>query len=242
VIPVAAGRWGQSARYLRDMPDIGIVYGSCRERMTEMVRALDPARAATRVAATEDWTVHDVLAHQVGVVSDVNSGNLAGIGTDAWTAAQVAARVDASITDLIAEWEQGAAQFEATLTALGGGQAAVAVADIWNHEQDLRGTLGVEGGRDLAAEQLAIEGYCTLRAAQFTGAGLAPLQLRAGVDEWQCGEGVPTTTVIAEPYELARIICGRRTPDQLRTYLWDGDPEPYIAALAASAPSAPLPT
>jgi uncharacterized protein (TIGR03083 family) len=224
------------------MPDFGIVYGSCRERITEMVRPLDRAQAATRVAATEDWTVHDVVAHQVGVVSDVNAGNLDGIGTDAWTAAQVAARADASIADLITEWERGAAQFEATITAIGSPQGAIAVGDIWNHEQDLRGTLGLEGGRDLAAEQLAIEGYCSLRSTQFTGAGLAPLQLRAGVDEWLCGDGTPTTTIIAEPYELARLICGRRTPEQLRSYLWDGDPEPYIAALAASAPSAPLPT
>jgi uncharacterized protein (TIGR03083 family) len=224
------------------MPDIGIIYGSCRERMTEMVRDLDPARVATRVAATGDWTVHDVLAHQVGVVSDVNAGNLDGIGTDAWTAAQVAARADASIADLITEWDQGAAQFEATITALGSPQGAIAVADIWNHEQDLRGTLAIEGGRDVLAEQLAIEGYCALRSTQFTGGGLAPLQLRAGVDEWLCGAGTPTTTVIAEPYELARLICGRRTPEQLRSYLWDGDPEPYIAALTASAPSAPLPT
>ncbi len=187
------------------MPDVGIVYGSCRERMTEMVRPLDPAQAATRVAATEEWTVHDVVAHQVGVVSDVNAGNLDGIGTDAWTAAQVDARADASIADLIAEWEQGTAQFEATITALGSPQGAIAVADIWNHEQDLRGALGVEGGRDPLAEQLAIEGYCALRSTQFTGAGLAPLQLRAGVDEWLCGAGTPSTTVIAEPYELARL-------------------------------------
>ena len=224
------------------MPEVGIVYGSCRERMTEMVGALDATEAATRVAATEDWTVHDVVAHQVGVVADVNAVNLDGIGTDAWTAAQVAARAGTSIADLIAEWEQGSPQFEATITALGSPQGAIAVADIWNHEQDLRGALDVEGGRDPAAEHLAIEGYCALRSNQFTGVGLAPLQLRAGIDEWLCGAGTPTTTVIAEPYELARLICGRRTADQLWSYLWDGDPEPYIAALAASAPSAPLPT
>ncbi len=224
------------------MPDVGIVYGSCRERMTEMVRPLDPAQAATRVAATEEWTVHDVVAHQVGVVSDVNTGNLDGIGTDAWTAAQVDARTDASIADMIAEWEQGSAQFEATITALGSPQGAIAVADIWNHEQDLRGALAVEGGRDPLAEQLAIEGYS--RAAQH-----------------------PVHRVRARPAAAARrgrrVALWRRHPDddghrralrarpphlwpahpeQLRSYLWDGDPEPYIAALAASVPPAPLPT
>jgi uncharacterized protein (TIGR03083 family) len=224
------------------MTDVGTIYGSCRERLGQLVGNLDVDQLAIRVPATAEWTVHDVVAHQVGVVSDINAGNFDGIGTPPWTAAQVAARRDASIGDLIAEWTRGAAQFEATLTALGGGQAALAVADVWNHEQDIRGALGVEGGRDPTAEHLSIEGYCSARSGQITDAGLAPLRLRAGVDEWLWGEGTPSATVIAEPYELARLICARRTPDQMRSFIWDDDPEPYVALLRADAPTEPLPT
>ncbi len=70
--------------------------------------------------------------------------------------------------------------------------------------------------------------------------GVAPLRFRAGVDEWRFGEGEPGATVIAEPYELARLICGRRTAEQIRGYLWDGDPEPYVSLLAAPNLAEPL--
>jgi uncharacterized protein (TIGR03083 family) len=230
------------SRYLRGMAEIGIVYGAGRERFAGMLRELDKGQLATRVAATADWTVHDVVAHLVGVVTDVNAGKLDGIGSEACNAAQVAERRDGSISDLIAEWEQGAPQFEATITAFPGVHSLLAVADLWNHEQDVRGTLGIEGGHDPLAEHMSIEGYAGARVGQFADAGLAPLQLRSGVDEWLAGEGTPGATVTAEPYELARLICERRTAEQARAYRWEGDPEPYVALLTANGPSEPLPT
>jgi uncharacterized protein (TIGR03083 family) len=57
------------------------------------------------------WTVHDVLAHLSGVVADVLAGNFAGIATEPWTLAQVEARRDASVEELLAEWELGAPAF-----------------------------------------------------------------------------------------------------------------------------------
>jgi uncharacterized protein (TIGR03083 family) len=224
------------------MADEGLTYGACRERLSRLVLDIDEAQAATPVPATPEWTVHDVIAHQVGVVTDVNNGNLDGMGSDPWTAAQVASRRDVPMAKLIAEWEDGAPQFEAGLTVLGGPLAALAVADVWNHEQDIRGTLRIEGGRDPVAEHLSIAGYCGMKTGAVAEAGLAPLRLRAGVDEWVVGDGTPETTVIAEPYELARFICFRRTADQVRAYMWDGDPEPYVALFTGDGPSEPLPT
>jgi len=224
------------------MTDVGLVYGACRERIAGLVRDLDDERAAQRVTATPDWSVHDVLAHLVGVVSEINAGKVDGVGSRERTAAAVAERRDVTIADLIAEWERDAPQFEGALTLLGGPYASLAVADIWNHEQDLRGELGILGGRDPIAEHLAIEGYSDARTRDLTEAGLPPLRLRAGVDEWVVGHGTPATTVITEPYELARFICFRRTAEQVRAYLWDGDPEPYVALFTESGPAEPLPT
>jgi uncharacterized protein (TIGR03083 family) len=210
-----------------------VIYGACRGRMTEIVRGLDDRRLATPVPATGAWTVHDVVAHLVGVVTDINAARFDGLGSEEANAVQVADRRDRSVAELIDEWEAGAAQFEATLTAIGGVRAELGIADIWNHEQDVRGALGIPGGRDPEAEHAAISGYCGVRVAQVAQAGVAPLRLRAGVDEWRCGEGELGATVIAEPYELARLICGRRTAEQIRGYLWDGDPEPYVSLLVA---------
>ena len=41
--------------------------------------------------------------------------------------------------------------------------------------------------------------------------------------------------------ELVRDLA-RRTADHVRAYLWDGDPEPYVALFTADGPAAPLPT
>jgi uncharacterized protein (TIGR03083 family) len=222
--------------------DVGLVYGSCRERISKLVRELPDDRAALRVAATPEWTVHDVVAHLTGIVADINAGNLDGIGTPARTAAQVAERQGVPIPDILAEWTTGAAQFEAALTMLGGPMAALAVADIWNHEQDVRGTLGVEGGRDPLAEELAIVGYSDARTRDITEAGLAPLRLKAGTEEWIVGPGEPAATLTTEPYELARFICRRRTAAQAREYRWDGDADPYIELFTGAGPAEPLPT
>jgi uncharacterized protein (TIGR03083 family) len=223
------------------MTDVGTVYGACRERLSALVRGLDEAQAATVVPATPAWTVHDAVAHLVGITADLNAGNLDGIGSDPWTEAQVESRRGMSMGELIAEWTAAAPQFEASITAVGGVVAAAAVADIWNHEQDIRGALNIEGGHDPAAEKLAIEGYAALRKGTLDAAGLPPLRLRAGVDEWTIGEGEPAATVTTEPFEIARLICIRRTAEEARAYQWEGDAEPYVQVLTADGPREPLP-
>jgi hypothetical protein len=65
----------------------GAAYGVVRERVTALVRTLDPAAEATPVPATPAWSVHDLLAHLVGVSRDAVEGRLDGVSTDAWTAA-----------------------------------------------------------------------------------------------------------------------------------------------------------
>lgn len=42
------------------------------------------------------------------------------------------------------------------------------------------------------------------------------------------GDGEPGATVKTNRFEFFRAMSGRRSPDQIRAYEWDGDPEPYI--------------
>ena len=178
--------------------------------------------------------MHDVVAHLVGSVADVLAGRVDGIGSPAWTAAQVDARRDASIAEMLAEWHAAAPQFEDTLRTVGGPMAALGVADVWNHEQDLRGALGV--AREQRSGRRA-HGHRGLRADGRRQPGRPTASRRCG--SWPAtrpslsGDGEPGATVTGTPYELARPLAGRRTAAQLRALTWDGDADPYIATLAA---------
>ena len=58
--------------------------------------------------------------------------------------------------------------------------------------------------------------------------GLPAFTIRAGEREWVVGQGDPIATVVADPFELARAASGRRSPEQVRSYDWTGDPDPFI--------------
>lgn len=204
-----------------------MLYGATRERVGSLVRDLDDAAAATPVPACPDWTVHDVVAHLAGTVTDVLAGNLDGVGGDVWTGAQVAARRDVPIADLVDEWDKGAPQFEDGLRAIGGAMAATAVSDVFQHEQDVRNAIGRQGGRDHDVMLTIVESYVPGLARRIGEAGLGSLHIEAGAHGFTAGDGDPVATVRAEPFELVRAMGGRRTVDEIRALDWDGDPAPY---------------
>ena len=71
----------------------GRLYADTRGRGVLLFRSLDLSEERRPVPLSPAWTVRDVAAHVCGINADVVSGNLAGLGTDDWTAAQVAAWV-----------------------------------------------------------------------------------------------------------------------------------------------------
>jgi uncharacterized protein (TIGR03083 family) len=222
------------------MTDYGTQYGTCRERITALVDGLSTDEARTPVGACPDWTVHDVVAHLSGAVADVLAGRLEGAGSPAWTAAQVDARRDTPVAQMIDEWNAAAPQFEDGLRTIGPPMAAIAVADAWHHEQDLRGALGRAGGADPALEHTAIDAMAPLVGGAISAQGLAPLRVVAGSVTVQTADGTPGATVTGAPYELARALMGRRTAEEIRALTWEGDAEPYVAALAATGPPSPI--
>ncbi|MFN2613353.1 MAG: hypothetical protein ABR552_00865, partial [Actinomycetota bacterium] len=58
---------------------------------------------------------------------------------------------------------------------------------------------------------------------------LPAFKIVAGTREWTIGDGEPVATVSADPFELARAVSGRRSPDQIRAFEWQGDPEPFLS-------------
>jgi hypothetical protein len=106
-------------------------------------------------------------------------------------------------------------------------------ADAAVHEQDIRGAVDIPGARD--GEQItgAVEFLLStfLRPAA-TELGLGPLALRTDDVDAVLGDGTPVATVITDTFELFRAATGRRSADQIRHWLWNGDPTPYLPLFA----------
>lgn len=207
------------------------VYAHCRKQLLELATTLDESRHETPVPALPLWTVRDTYAHLVGNVADALAGNLAGQGTASWTAAQVADRADRSLADICAEWAANAEHFDAELRAnpVLWGNAF----DLWHHEQDIRAALGEPVDRDEARLRFTFD-IMAPAATSFWPPDTPAVQLAADDlrQEWQLGEGTPSTTVHASGYELARAIAGRRSRGQVEALGWD-NPAPHIARMPA---------
>jgi uncharacterized protein (TIGR03083 family) len=127
--------------------DVGAAYAAGRQRLTELVQDLDEDAAAMPVPCCPAWSVTDVVAHLTGVCADVLAGRIDGVGTDPWTDAQVVARRDLPLKDVVAEWNDVAPAVEAMAGAFGAAGFQW-VGDQAIHEHDVRGALDRPGARD----------------------------------------------------------------------------------------------
>ena len=137
------------------MGEVAQAFRGCRERITEIVHGLDDRMAETIVPACPAWTVHDVVAHLAGSLSDAGAGRLEGAGTDSRTAQQVAPRRHVSLTEVLREWNDHAVVVEPLMDSAGD-IASQGVADAVSHEHDIRGALCVPGARDCDAVRIGL--------------------------------------------------------------------------------------
>ncbi|MDQ3757703.1 MAG: hypothetical protein M3394_07630, partial [Actinomycetota bacterium] len=192
----------------------------------------------------------DVVAHLAGVCADVLAGNIEGVATDPWTAAQVEARRGRSIKELVDEWSEVAPPVEGMAEHFPGRVATQWVLDLTTHEHDIRHALRTPGARDSDAVAMALEFMVGGLATSVAAHGLPPLEVRADGASWVVGgEGetdmgavllgaeppiggdrVPEATVEASGFELFRALTGRRSVDQVRRFSWTGDAERYLPA------------
>lgn len=209
------------------MGDVGTAYAGCRARINELVGDLDAHQATAGVPTCPRWSVHDVVAHLTGVVSDALDGRLDGVATDRWTAAQVDARRARTMAELLAEWNSRAPTFEDLLDAIGepGRQA---VGDAVTHEHDIRAALGASGARASDAVQIGFDFVARMFVAAATGRGFSlSVTTIDGLEFGDPGAGVVLT---GDAFELLRAMTGRRSVEQLLLMDWKGDPEAVIPA------------
>lgn len=187
--------------------DLGSLYRASRRRITTLV---DDAKAETWVPATPLWRVHDVIAHLAGITEDVMTENMAGVTTDAWTAAQVERGRTQTLDELLSLWDRYAPTVEEFLSSPHGASAYLAVLDIHTHEADVLNALGLPV--DLPDDFLHwMQPVLERDFHEAVGsAGCDPVEVTASNLQWFRGR------------------LGRRTEHEVRSYGWSHDPGPYL--------------
>jgi uncharacterized protein (TIGR03083 family) len=200
---------------------VGQAYRGVRLRVGEVVAGADAATLDTVAPATPDWTVHDVLAHLVGVSTDIVTGNLDGVGSDPWAAAQVERSRDRTCADLLAEWDEHGPTVD-EMAAEFGRAAGQLLSDATTHEHDVRGALGAAGARDSDAVALSFDFVGLSLGEQLDAAGSGALHVHHGDRTDTLGSGEVVASLRIDNFEFVRALTGRRCVAQIAAYDWDG--------------------
>jgi uncharacterized protein (TIGR03083 family) len=204
-------------------------YREGRERLSALVRDhLD--EAGTPVPATPGWTVHDVIAHLIGVAQDIASGTVPKQGpTPEWTSGHVQRGAGVSTEDLLETWSALSADTERVVDEFTVWPAAM---DVVCHEHDVRGALGDAGGRD--NEFIGVAAKVLLGSMNPS----RPLVIETESKQFRVGpdEGKPIT-LRTTSWEAFRWRFGRRSRAQLAAMDWSGDAAPILDELCIFGPA-----
>jgi len=210
-------------------PDYAGAYHEVRVGLMELLRSRSDAELDVIAPATPEWRVRDIVAHLAGVCDDITEGNMTGVASDEWTAAQVAKRADWATGRLLDDWDEHATFVEGQMNALGPGMGQM-LFDAFTHEQDIRGALGEPGRRDSAAEAIAFDWIVTSMQAPADASPddsrlRPPIHLVTDAGEADIyGAPGSATTLRVSRFEFLRSITGRRSRRQIEALGWDGAP------------------
>jgi uncharacterized protein (TIGR03083 family) len=229
------------------MAELADLYEQIRNDISELVAGLEPAELDKAAPATPGWTIRNIVTHLAGdatcaVAGDFPSEFFQAFGEPAavtkvnnWTERQLEDRADRSLEELLQEWKDSAVD----LTAMMRGEKPwpeglptfadrVLLTDATVHQQDIFGALGLDRERESAPIKIGLGGYIATMGWRLGPDGLPPLRFDVGDKSYTAGDGEPGATVHASRFELFRALSGRRTQEQIASYRWDGDPQPYI--------------
>jgi uncharacterized protein (TIGR03083 family) len=202
-------------------------YLDSQSRVEELVTPLgeDVLNVITR--ACPQWRVRDVLAHLAGAAASFGTESFAGVGTDPWTREHVESRRDVALAELLAERRQHSPKL--AVVPQDNRAWLPIVHDALTHEADIRDAIGAP---QLPAEVLAAA-YPLVEAAlprQLGRLGRVELEL----DGWRSaiGEGSRADLVVQAPmFEFWRGWFGRRSSNQMRSWVRSGDADAFAMAL-----------
>ena len=224
------------------MSNVVDLYEQLRNDISELVSGLEPDALERPVPATPGWSVRDVVAHLAADATYAIRGDLprqffeAFGESDAvallndWTARQLEERKDRSLQELLHEWGASGNDLAAMMRAEKPWPDdslvfadRVLVTDAAVHQQDIFGALGIDRDRDSAPIKVALSGYIAVMGWRLASAGLSALRFDVGDKAYTAGDGDTGATVHATRFEFFRAMSGRRSPEQIAAYDWDGD-------------------
>jgi uncharacterized protein (TIGR03083 family) len=205
-------------------------YRALRRRVRDVVSSADAASLDAIAPATPKWRIRDVLAHMVGVVDDASNQRLDGVTTEPWTQAQVDARAEATVAEMLDEWDRIAPGFEEVIAQMPAQITGQVLFDAVTHEHDIRHAVGAPGARDVPAIDMVFDWVVWGRSM----GGAPKLRFDVGGEVVESGSGDDVVaTVTASRFELVRAITGRRSRSEIEAYGWD---PPADAAVLLAAP------
>jgi uncharacterized protein (TIGR03083 family) len=230
------------------MGDLADVYEETRNSIRALIESRPPQDLDRQVPATPRWRVRDIVAHLIGDLESIRAGDFpeqffqsfgdaaAIADLNAWTDGHVAKRAGKPADELFKEWDEATAEL---VPMMRGHEAwpervpffvdRVLITDLGVHQQDIYGAFDVKRDRESPPVKIGVAGYIAVIDMRLKADGGGSLAFEAD-KSWVAGEngGEPTATVRATRFELFRALSGRRSPDQIRSYDWKGDPEPFI--------------
>lgn len=190
---------------------------------------VDESNSAVRVPSCPAWSVHDLVAHLVGLAEDVTSGNVDDYASDAWTAQQVHRRSDVPIDDMLADWDDLADELVDQFAALPPFLPPAIVVDVVEHEQDLHEALRMSDTDRHERVEVALASLIGGVRSVHQASGLPSYVIEAtDWRSWAIGTGDPVGSLRAHSNLLLRALAGRRPRTEVAALDWTMDPEPYL--------------
>jgi uncharacterized protein (TIGR03083 family) len=122
------------------MTDWAATYRANVDAVTALAEGLTHEQLATRVPATPEWTVREVLAHLAGSPSDALSGRMDGAPGPEWTARHVGERSEHTTHELVTEIR---GVVDGVVASLEGNDRPALVWNVAVHHADLHEALGL---------------------------------------------------------------------------------------------------
>ena len=212
------------------MPNVTIaeLYRTIRDQMLGLSANLSPDQSEQPVPALPGWSVKDAYAHLTGLCGDILDGRMEGAGSPDWTAKQVAERSHDDLPGVCAEWAERGPALDEWLEAQGDEGTVFVGFDVWNHHQDVRSALALNGERGAKQVDYLLARALSAFHDRFRDAGAPALRVITDRVDRNLGLGPPDATLRTTDYELLRTLFGRRSLAQMAGGRWEGDPTPYL--------------